>query len=250
MLHLSRCVYALSVSIALAQSPLELNQLAQQYRVEGKLTQAEQCLQRALEMRAGQPEDRLVAALLLNLGQVYTMEARYGEAAAVLKRSMSIAEKQGDVALQAQILNDRGDLARLNGRFPEAEALLERSRQLAAPGSSDRAAALHNLALVYKMTGRYAEAVPLLRQALAIWQDSPGQFQPQIIAAWNSLAELRVNQEHYREAETYFTRALDLAVQRFGDGHPDVGAILVNRSLVLDHQRRYGQAEADLRRAL
>ena len=56
--------------------------------------------------------------------------------------------------------------------------------------------------------GRYAEAEPLLRRALAIDEKALGPEHPDTAATLNSLAELYNKQGRYAEAEPLYRRAL------------------------------------------
>jgi tetratricopeptide (TPR) repeat protein len=71
----------------------------------------------------------------------------------------------------------------------------------------DVALSLSNLG-VYSSRGRYADAEPLLQQALAIWEKALGGDHPDVARALNNLAELYRIQGRYVDAFPIITRTL------------------------------------------
>jgi tetratricopeptide (TPR) repeat protein len=97
----------------------------------------------------------------------------------------------------------QGDIGAINQRAKElfeagnfAAALVELQKFEAAvkarfgTNSAHYATALNARALVYKTQGRYADAEPLYRQALAISEKALGPDNPIVAVALNNLAEL------------------------------------------------------------
>jgi tetratricopeptide (TPR) repeat protein len=76
--------------------------------------------------------------------------------------------------------------------------------------------------------GKFAEAVPLAQQALAIYEKTLGPHHPNVAAALNNLAELYRNQSRYAEAEPLYKRALAIWEKARGPDHPNVAAALNN----------------------
>ena len=74
--------------------------------------------------------------------------------------------------------------------------------------------ALNNLALLYDDQGRYAEAEPLYKRALAIDEKALGPDHPDVAQSLNNLAALYDDQGRYAEAEPLYKRAL--AIRREG----------------------------------
>ena len=70
------------------------------------------------------------------------------------------------------------------------------------------AATLNNQAELYKEQGRYAEADPLYRRALATWKKALGPNHPDLAQSLNSLAEMYSAQGRYADAEPLYKRAL------------------------------------------
>ena len=75
--------------------------------------------------------------------------------------------------------------------------------------------------------GRYAEAEPLYKRALAIREKALGPDHPDV-AGLNNLAELYDKQGRYAEAEPLYKRALAIDEKALGPDHPDVATALNN----------------------
>ena len=70
------------------------------------------------------------------------------------------------------------------------------------------AATLNNLAERYKEEGRYADAEPLYKRALAIREKALGPDHPDVAQSLNNLADLYTAQGRYTDAEPLYKRAL------------------------------------------
>ena len=84
--------------------------------------------------------------------------------------------------------------------------------------------ALNNLAELYDGQGRYAEAEPLYKRALAIREKALGPDHPRCrnsrSTTWPSCTTA---QGRYAEAEPLYKRALAIREKALGPDHPDVG---------------------------
>ncbi|GAC1348489.1 MAG: FxSxx-COOH system tetratricopeptide repeat protein [Ktedonobacteraceae bacterium] len=109
--------------------------------------------------------------------------------------------------------------------FPEAAQLLNRAGNY------------------LRESGQYQEAEPLLRQALAIHEQSVGPEHPDVASCLNDLATLYWNQGKYAQAEPLFQQALTMREQTLGAAHPDVASSLNDLALLYWDQGKYAQAE-------
>jgi tetratricopeptide (TPR) repeat protein len=107
-----------------------------------------------------------------------------------------------------------------------------------------------SLATLYGTAGRYAEAEPLYREALAIRREALPQGHPDIAQSLNNLAELYRVTGRYGEAEPLYREALDIYREALGDAHPNVATSLNNLAALLESTGRYGEAEPLYREAL
>ena len=112
------------------------------------------------------------------------------------------------------------------------------------------ALALNNLATLYKSQGRYAEAEPLLKRALAIRERALGLDHPDVGLAHNNLAELYRQQGRYAEAEPLLKRALAIFEQALGRDHPAVATSLNNLAALHQDQGRTEEALDLVRRLI
>ena len=118
------------------------------------------------------------------------------------------------------------------------------------PDLSGIAAALSERAMALHKESRFAEAEPLMRQALAIWEKSLGMDHPTIATALNNLAALLSEINRLAEAERLYRRALAIWERSFGESHPLVATALDNLAALLNETNRPAEAEPLMRKSL
>jgi CHAT domain-containing protein/tetratricopeptide (TPR) repeat protein len=118
------------------------------------------------------------------------------------------------------------------------------------PDAADVAIALNNLAELYRPQAHYAEAEPLFKRALAIWEKALGPEHTRVGIALNNLAEICLAQGRDDEAEPLFNRSLAIREKALGPEHPDVAIALNNLATFYLSEGRYAEAEPLLKRAL
>ncbi len=91
------------------------------------------------------------------------------------------------------------------------------------------ATSLDNRAELYHRQGRYAEAVPLLERALAIWVETLGSGHPKVVVSRNDLGHLYRQRDQYAEAERTYRRALTFSEKALGreDSHVDASRKII-----------------------
>ena len=94
-------------------------------------------------------------------------------------------------------------------------------------GEAD-ADALNKQAVELYRQGKYAEAEPLYKRSLAIYEEALGPGHPEVGTALNNLALLYERQGRYVDAEPLFNRSLALREKALGPDHPEVGQSLNN----------------------
>jgi tetratricopeptide (TPR) repeat protein len=235
-----------------------LNNLASLYQNQGRLTEAEPLLQRALAIRekALSRDNPEVATFLNNLALLYHAQGRYAEAVPLLQRALAIREKvlgrdDPDVATS---LNNLAALYQSQGRHAEALPLYERALSIWEKTLSRDDARfgplINNLAALYREQGRYAEAERFSRRSLDISEKASSRDHPVDARALTNQALLYDSQGRYAEAEQFFRRALAIQEETLGRDHPDVGRSLNNLADLYRGQGRYAEAESLYRRAL
>jgi CHAT domain-containing protein/Flp pilus assembly protein TadD len=118
------------------------------------------------------------------------------------------------------------------------------------PDHLDVALVLNNLAWLYGVQGRYAQAEPLYQRSLAIREKVLGRYHPDVAQSLNNLAELYRKQDRYADAEPLYQRALAIWEKALGPHNPNVATALNNLALLYDTQGRYTDTEPLYQRAL
>jgi tetratricopeptide (TPR) repeat protein len=98
--------------------------------------------------------------------------------------------------------------------------------------------------------GKYAEAVPIAEQYVALARQKYGDNHAEYAAAISWLANVYQAQGRYAEAEPLYKRALAIHEKALGPDHPDVGTALNNLAELYRAQGRYPEAEPLHKRAL
>ena len=97
---------------------------------------------------------------------------------------------------------------------------------------------------------RFAQAQPLLQQALMICEKVLDPEHPDTSETLNNLAEVYREQGRYEQAEPLFQRALAIREKILGPKHPDTSETLNNLAWLYNDQGKYEQAEPLYLRAL
>ena len=131
---------------------------------------------------------------------------------------------------------------------PHAQAVAVYADQA---GIADPAARLLNqVGLLLLQKAQYADAEPLLRRALAIFEASFGADHPNVARGLSNLALLLRATNRLADAEPLLRRALASDEASFGANHPEVAIRLNNLATLLQATNRLAEAEPLMRRAL
>jgi CHAT domain-containing protein/Tfp pilus assembly protein PilF len=98
--------------------------------------------------------------------------------------------------------------------------------------------------------GRYVEALPLAKRALAIYEGMLGPGHPQVATALNNLALLYKAQGDYKQAWSLHLRALAIREKALGPKHPAVAVSLHNLASLIHDLGDQEQAVVLYQRAL
>ena len=98
--------------------------------------------------------------------------------------------------------------------------------------------------------GRYAEAEPLLKRSLAIYEKVLGPADPDLSASLDNLARVYQDEGRYGEAEPFYKRSLAIRQKALGREHPEVAKSLNNLAVIYAKQGRYREAEPLYKRSL
>jgi tetratricopeptide (TPR) repeat protein len=101
----------------------------------------------------------------------------------------------------------------------------------------------------FLQAGRYADAEPLLKRALAIREEALGP-EADVAQSLNNLGELYYNEGRYADAEPFSKRALAIAEKAFGPEHLAVAICLINLARLYQDEGCYADAEPLFKRTL
>ncbi|MFQ5937011.1 MAG: tetratricopeptide repeat protein [Acidiferrobacterales bacterium] len=165
-----------------------------------------------------------------------------------------------------RVFPDRRSSARLKpdrrhgpGRRKEDKILLEllerklsetlREAEAGGPENPRLATALNDLGVFYYAQGKYPEAEPFYKRALAIQEKLLKPTNPDVIQSLNNLAALYYVQGRYARAEPFLKRVLALQEDVGGPDHPDVAQALENYAELLKAKGRHDEAKLTAARA-
>lgn len=159
-------------------------------------------------------------------------------------------ERQRDARKRWEIYKMAGQQAYLQGQslqaelswlssLEEAETLGENSQQLVI--------SLEGLAEVYWQQTKYANAAPLCRRLLRIYETSLGADHIDVAVIANNLAMLYHSWKKHDDAERFYRQALSIKQQHFPENHPDLVNLLASYARLLYETNR--KEEADMLKA-
>ena len=121
-----------------------------------------------------------------------------------------------------------------------AAAILFASSALAASDSFEDA--MNSSSALYEQ-GRFQEAIPHAKEALAIAEREFGADDVACAAVLDNLAALYEAEMLYAKAQPLYRRALDLRAKEYGARHPEVVNSLINLALIYDALGDYAAAK-------
>ncbi len=159
-------------------------------------------------------------------------------------------ELSRDPLLQASLLDDIGYSYQRLGHYPEAQATLEKAyglRQRSGSSESLEFAATEDLlGTVLRLQGKYHDAEPLFRHALAVRRKKLGTGQ-EVAQSLANLGECLYLEDRLDEAEPVLRQALDLNRKSGADSFAGTRNYL---ALLLESKGRYEEAGRLLREQL
>jgi tetratricopeptide (TPR) repeat protein len=137
----------------------------------------------------------------------------------------------------------------------DAARLLQTLQKVAALPAGERAALAAVPVFVQKAhtlygQGKYADAEPLYRRALAVYEEALGKRHPDTATCYNNLALDLQYQGRSGEAEPLYRKALAVREEVLGPRHPDTAHSYNDLATNLEAQGQYREAEQLHRKAL
>jgi serine/threonine-protein kinase len=191
------------------------------------------------------------APALANLGITLRLRGHYDEAAGVLTESLELMEPLGPTHPAVTLrLRNLAHVRIDQGRYDEAEALLRDfgRRQVERMGPTGETSAIQDLGIVYRKSGRYAQALDATHEALRRFRDTYEAPHPAIADALAYLAQTHREAGEVEEAAGAFRDALDMVRQLDGRETDAVDLLTELATAALDSGRT-DEAEAHLKEA-
>jgi tetratricopeptide (TPR) repeat protein len=212
---------------------LSMNTLAIACRNMGQYDKAEVLLKEVFETRRGTdgPESRNTLLTMNSLALLYQAQNRDAEAEALLSQALEISQRaHPKTADTARLMNDLAENYWKQGKPQQAEPLfrsaLEGRRGTAGPNHPLTAATMVSLGQMLFDQKREAEAEPLLREAVGIYEKSaPGDWRRDFSQAM--LAESLARRGRTSEAAPILASSYDALMKK-------KGSIPLERRQVLD----------------
>ena len=266
-LEAQRATQALAQSEAVSEFLIGLFKDADPRQSQGEDITARELLDRGTEQLRSRFSDQPLskARFMGTIGGIYTQLGWYERAESLLKAGLAIheAELGADHPQTAARVHELADLYRLMGRYESAEPFFRRAlkvREGVTPEGGKRntdgidpldlAQTIRGLGRVLLEQGRYQDAEPLARRALAITEGALGADHPEVATDLDRLGAVYYRQDRLEEAEPLRARALAIREQALGPDHPDVATSLNNLGALYNSQGRSDEAEAHWQRAL
>lgn len=225
------------------------------YRLN-KYAEARAFYERAFEIHAKLPKtDPFEIAFDLNCAaDCYTAEAKYADAEPLLVRALEIREKlrgAEHVDVMSTVVSLAGSHLQM-AHYDKAEALYERAKAVyeKAGKQADVASMFNQLGVVRYRQGRYADALTLYKQCLAIQQEQSGVAPSAIAQTLQNLAETCAALRQYDNAEKHYGQLKQLREKAFGADSAEAAQTLESLAGFYTTQNRYADAENQLRQAL
>jgi class 3 adenylate cyclase/tetratricopeptide (TPR) repeat protein len=227
-----------------------LNDLAHLYYDVGRHREAEPLFREAIAVgeKALGGEHSSVAIALGSLARLCRAAGRHAEAdplfdAAIEAGQKALAREHPTVALVLGYLpHDSANADGLLETAPSLHAHQDASGEFSRE-HPDVAIQLNNLAYLYRAAGRFAEAEPLLKEALAITAKVLGREHPDIAISLNSLARLYRATGRHADAEAALKEAIAISENMVGREHPAVAIRLYNLARLYQDMGRHADAE-------
>ncbi len=204
-----------------------INQLAALYLETGQIAKAERLdleswIHRA---KANDPTGYDRIHLIEHLAALQSMRGQFVESDGLYRQALDLLMERGASrsAEQAVALNNLGVVCLRSRRFDAAIEHLSRSLEIwtevRGPGAPNTGMTSHSLAIAYQAVGRYDEAEPLLKKALAIAEKSFGPTSLRTAAVLDSYARFLRERKRTSEARRMESRMRQIMAEA-GPGLP------------------------------
>ena len=210
----------------------------------------------ALALRRSTPESaQTVYTSLTELARTERLLGRNDEALAHTEEALAELERTlgPDHPDVGRILNNLGSISMAVNRLTAARRYLERALELKrahlGPDHPELASTLVNLSNVAWELDERERTIELLIESIALRDRAHGAQHPSLIIPLSNLGLSLALMKRHDEADTYYTRALDIAETSLGPKHRAVLPVLTGWATNHRARDRFGEARVLLERA-
>ncbi|CAF1171764.1 unnamed protein product [Rotaria sordida] len=115
---------------------------------------------------------------------------------------------------------------------------------------NEKALLYHQLGLIKRNQGDYAEALSSYKQALNIYQKSRSSDDLDLATTYNNIGQVYNNMGDYQQAHSYYKNSFEIYKHNLPDDHPSLAISYNNIGLVLKNMGDYNQALKSHEKAL
>ncbi|PQE10720.1 hypothetical protein CJF32_00009819 [Rutstroemia sp. NJR-2017a WRK4] len=257
--HALRCSYMILNGLAPDDDiAWECHNLGLLYADQGKLVEAEQMYQRALQdyEKTWGPEHTSTLDTVNNLGNLYTDQGKLVEAEQMYQRALQGYEKVWGPEYMStlHVVNNLGLLYADQGKLVEAEQMyqwaLQGKETTWGPEHTSTLDTVNNLGNLYKNQGKLVEAEQMYQRALQGKEKAWGPEHMSTLDTVNNLGILYADQGKLVEAEQMYQRALQGKEKAWGPEHTSTFSTVNNLGLLYANQGKLVEAEQMYQRAL
>ena len=224
---------------------------------KGDFDRAQALFERALANaeKAHGPDDPAVAESLVNLGVLAGYRGQRTEAKPRLERAVAILEKQvpEEPLALANAYSALAAVLRDEGNLPRAADLMRRALTKfdgVDPAYPARIAVIHNLGTILLDNGRYDEAEPLIREAIALTEQSQGQDAAPLAILMEGLEQVLSARGALEEEHAVGERRLAIARKNFSQDHAWTASALAEHGWQKARLGQWQAGEALIREAV
>ncbi|MGE0479208.1 MAG: tetratricopeptide repeat protein [Phycisphaerae bacterium] len=252
---------------AVAQLPKELDEkplvraelvstLGRVYHALGLYDRAKPLLDQSLELRARTAGEQSlpVAMACVDLGETLYQLGDYAAAVGNFRRAIEIGRRvDGDThALHTGMLRRLADAEAALGDYAGAERTLREQIDIARQAGQTELVftCINSLCGVLEAQEKYAEAIPLMREAVAAATANDDPYDLNLASYQNNFAWLLLNDGQLDEAEPLAAAALERRVRYLPAAHPMIASSRFVMGMIHAKRQRWAEAEPLVRAAL
>jgi len=185
---------------------------------------------------------------LRTMARVYMAYGEYTKAQPLAERALAMAERNCvDDSELAMCLIDLATLYKNQNKLFDAEKMcklgLELQKKALYKNHPYVAYTFRILGAIYQEQGEYGKAGSALDEAMAIMLDSHTENDKALVPFWVDIAGLLVEKRDFKEAESYYQRAMTLINCSYGPDHLYTANVLGSVARLYTLQGRYDEAE-------